>query len=115
MTKNLDFNLEKYKKWLCMAMLLTAQAGFGQAPLPLNDLSFFQNTSSSWKIVSDVKADLNKNGTLNFSEGTGILVNQPDKKNPGKDLLTKLQYGDLDLELDYMMAKNSNSGIYLQG
>jgi hypothetical protein len=30
-------------------------------------------------------------------------------------LLTNLQHGDLDLELDYMMAKGSNSGIYLQG
>jgi hypothetical protein len=30
-------------------------------------------------------------------------------------LFTKTVYGDADLELDYMMAKGSNSGIYLQG
>ena len=38
-----------------------------------------------------------------------------DAKNPGKDLISHLQHGDLDLELDYMMAMGSNSGIYMQG
>ena len=27
----------------------------------------------------------------------------------------RLQHGDVDLELDYMMASKSNSGVYLQG
>ena len=29
--------------------------------------------------------------------------------------LPTLQHGDVDLELDYMMASKSNSGVYLQG
>ena len=49
------------------------------------------------------------------TKGTGILVNLPDKKNHGADLYTNFEHGDLDMELDYMMAKGSNSGIYLQG
>ncbi len=30
-------------------------------------------------------------------------------------LYTKEEFGDIELELDFMMAKNSNSGVYLQG
>jgi hypothetical protein len=39
----------------------------------------------------------------------------PDKKNKGTDLISILQHGDADVELDFMMAKGSNSGVYLQG
>ena len=49
------------------------------------------------------------------SAGTGALVNTPGSKTPGTDLYSNMEHGDADLELDYMMAKGSNSGIYLQG
>jgi len=41
-------------------------------------------------------------------------VNLPNPTDR-KDLYTNLKHGDIDLELDCMMAKGSNSGIYLQG
>ena len=34
---------------------------------------------------------------------------------PNYELLSKFQHGDLDIEMDYMLAKGSNSGVYLQG
>src|SRR3546814_16320025 len=37
------------------------------------------------------------------------------KSAHGKDLYSVGEFGDMDLELDYMMARGSNSGIYLQG
>ncbi|GAB2528754.1 family 16 glycoside hydrolase [Spirosoma aerophilum] len=90
--------------------------------LPLNDLSAFSSPTPNWRIVGNVRADLNKTNTLTTDKGTGILANIPlakmpeDAKNPFKyDLLTTLQHGDVDLEFDYMMASQSNSGVYLQG
>ncbi|WP_460968804.1 family 16 glycoside hydrolase [Spirosoma migulaei] len=90
--------------------------------LPLNDLSAFSNPTPNWRIVGSVRADLNKENTLLTDKGTGVLANIPlahptaDPKNPYKyDLFTTLQHGDVDLELDYMMASKSNSGVYLQG
>ncbi|WP_020601002.1 family 16 glycoside hydrolase [Spirosoma panaciterrae] len=90
--------------------------------LPLNDLSAFVSPASNWRIVGGVRADLAKENTLVTTKGTGILANIPlahptaDPKNPYKyDLFTTLQHGDIDLELDYMMASKSNSGVYLQG
>ena len=42
------------------------------------------------------------------------MVNLPNA-TARQDLFTNFKHGDLDIELDYMMAKGSNSGIYLQG
>lgn len=81
----------------------------------LNDLSFFKKSSKTWQIVGSVQADLNRVNSLNFSKGNGILLNLPDKKQKGEDLYSLADYGDIDLELEYLMALESNSGIYLQG
>ncbi|WP_080054109.1 family 16 glycoside hydrolase [Spirosoma aerolatum] len=90
--------------------------------LPLNDLSAFVSPTPNWRIVGGVRADLAKENSLVTTKGTGILANIPlahptaDPKNPYKyDLFTTLQHGDIDLELEYMMASKSNSGVYLQG
>lgn len=102
--------------WVCSVGLALAQAPAGNAPtsLPLNDLSSFKAAGSNWRIAGDASADLVQNGALTATKGTGVLVNLPDKKS-ATDLQSTLQHGDLDLELDYMMAKGSNSGVYLQG
>jgi len=86
-----------------------------QASIPLTDLSFFKQASASWRVAGDVKADLNTANVLQASTGTGVLVNTPGEKTPGADLYSNMEHGDADLELDYLMAKGSNSGIYLQG
>jgi hypothetical protein len=90
--------------------------------VPLNDLSAFTSPTANWRIVGSVRADLNKPNTLITEKGTGVLANIPlekapaDPKNPSKyNLFTTIQHGDVDLELDYMMAAKSNSGVYLQG
>ena len=43
-----------------------------------------------------------------------MLANRPDDQNQA-NLFTRWEHGDVDLSLDFMMAKGSNSGIYLQG
>lgn len=90
---------------------------FGQSvvEIDLNDLSAFKNPSKSWQIVAGVKADLSKPNVVNFINGSGVLLNLPDKKNKGEDIYTVAEYGDIDLELEYLMAAGANSGIYLQG
>jgi hypothetical protein len=81
----------------------------------LDDLSAFKASSKSWQIIGSVQADISKTNMLTFSKGAGVLVNFPDKKSKGEDLYTLAEYGDIDLELEYLMASGSNSGIYLQG
>lgn len=99
----------------CFFFVLCQQPLQAQTTWPLGDLSAFDNPGPAWKLAGDVRADISKKEALTASPGTGILVNAVDKDHTGKDLFTRMQYGDMDLELDFMMATGSNSGIYLQG
>ncbi|MGV3503708.1 MAG: 3-keto-disaccharide hydrolase [Adhaeribacter sp.] len=100
----------------CLATLATESRGQNPAltPLPLTDLSAFKPLDDNWKLAGDVAFDPFKPGKAKTTAGTGILVNQPGKGSNGH-LFTTLEHGDLELELDFMMAKNSNAGVYLQG
>lgn len=51
---------------------------------------------------------------VTYQSGQGILLNM--NKDTLKDhLISTWEHGDLELELEVMMPKGSNSGIYLQG
>ena len=80
----------------------------------LIDMKAFKPTTKNWNIVGDVLADRTKKQTFSSSEGTGILLNTPQKET--KDhLFTNFNHGDIELEFDVMMPVKSNSGIYFQG
>ncbi len=102
------------KFWIACVCLLGCQQLRAQNTVPLTNLSFFDNPSPNWKVAAGVQAEIAQDEVLTTKDGSGILVNLPGKTG-AKDLFTKTTYGDADLELDYMMAKGSNSGIYLQG
>lgn len=102
--------------WQCLIGPAFGQAAGGQAnTVSLQDMSFFRDPGKTWQLAGDVAADPAKEHAFKPEKGTGILVNLPTKKNKGADLYSNLEHGDMDLELEYMMAKGSNSGIYLQG
>jgi hypothetical protein len=46
--------------------------------------------------------------------GSGILLNL-NEEGKKDNLITAFEHGDIELELDVMLPKSSNSGIYLQG
>lgn len=82
--------------------------------LPLQDLSSFQPVQEgNWIIVGGVTARLDEAAPLSTSPGTGILVNTAPAAS-GSHLVTTWEHGDMELELDFMMPQESNSGIYLQ-
>jgi hypothetical protein len=99
---------------VCLWASLCPLPGHGQE-VKFDDLEFFDSPGKTWSIVGDVVADLENAEQLSIVKGTGVMVNQPTKRDQGKDLLSKEIYGDIDLELEYMTFKGSNSGIYLQG
>lgn len=89
--------------------------GAAQNTVSFDDLDAFETPGKTWSIVADARADLSQQGLLTVSKGNGVLVNLPTEENKGQDLYTKASFGDLDLELEYLVAKGANSGIYLQG
>lgn len=102
-----------------LLVLLTSGMGLQQAAaqqqLPLSDLSAFKPASKTWRIAGDAQADLAAANVLKPATGSGVLLNLPTDKEHGTDLFTNLVHGDADVEFEYMMAKGSNSGVYLQG
>ncbi len=111
--------------------------------LLLQDLSDFKQQAGNWQIVGDVTMDPNidihqheekkpavesgkkKNKSKDnpvveqpkaviFESGKGILLNINDDTKKD-NLVTTWEHGDIELELEVMIPKGSNSGIYLQG
>jgi len=82
--------------------------------IPLSNLDAFNRPGTNWSIAGNAAADINSEGILNTVPGTGVVVNLISQKD-NTHLITRQQFGDIELELDFMMPKGSNSGIYLQG
>ena len=127
---------------LCIQIITYAafsQSASGLKSIELNDLSAFRPQDGNWRIVGSVMMDPStdihdkipapatgkklKKGEapqmmmaqpVTFSAGTGILLNMNDDK-VRSHLITVMEHGDLELELELMVPKGSNSGIYLQG
>jgi hypothetical protein len=110
------------RRWAVLAALalgiappLAAQSATLPADsIELTDMKDFRPTDGNWRVVGGAEADGVGATALATSPGTGVLVNLPNDKQRS-NLFTTWEHGDLDLELDFMMPKGSNSGIYLQG
>ncbi len=86
-------------------------------PISLADLTAFVSPSSNWKIVGQVTGNFS-NEKLKTEKGKGILFNDfsaDTRDKPGTNLFTGMEHSDIFLSCDFMMPKNSNSGIYFQG
>ncbi|MDQ3392973.1 MAG: DUF1080 domain-containing protein [Bacteroidota bacterium] len=123
-------------KVICIAPLF-AQSNSLQ-PLELKNLSEFKEQAGNWFVVGDVSIDpsvdvshkqeappapkkKNKKEAasaapraVNYQEGSGILLNINDETKKS-NIVTNWEHGDIYLEMDVMLPKGSNSGLYLQG
>jgi hypothetical protein len=129
--------------FLCVCVACAFPAAAQTQNLNLNDLSAFRPQAGNWQIVGDVvinpDLDIHEKGKtelqpevvkrgkktkgvvviteqkpVTFTSGSGILLNMNDDVK--KDHLVSVQeHGDLELELEVMLPRGSNSGIYLQG
>lgn len=97
--------------------ILYSLSGYSQGPVPgtisLNSLDAFRNPARNWVVASDASANFSKVDAIKALNGSGAVVNTSLQK--GANLVTKEEFGDVDLELDFMMAKGAASGVYLQG
>jgi hypothetical protein len=80
----------------------------------LADLRAFRPTSANWRIAGGATVDRGRDLALVAEAGTGVLVNSPTDAAKGH-LFTTFEHGDIDVALDVMLPKGSNSGVYLMG
>ena len=98
---------------LLQPVLLNAQGDSNFVSVAMKSESF-RNIGKNWITASNAKGDYTIENDLKPVKGEGVLVNTALAGN-GEHLVTSQEFGDLELEVDVMLAKNSNSGIYLQG
>jgi hypothetical protein len=109
---NQTFSLLNDKKRLLLwCSLLCLNAAFAQSYQALDALADFRNPPTNWQSVGDAMGTPSDK-ILTAKAGTGTLLCTPKE---GGNLMSNLEHGDLDLSLDVMIPKGSNSGIYLQG
>lgn len=83
-------------------------------PLSLSDFSAFKEHSENWQVAGEVFVDRSAEMKMEQTAGTGILANTAPAPE-GANLFTAFEHGDIELELDVMVPRGSNSGIYFQG
>ncbi|RYZ48014.1 MAG: DUF1080 domain-containing protein, partial [Sphingobacteriales bacterium] len=86
-----------------------------QDSINLTNLTNYRSTATGWQMAGDVIMDLKTANSFRTSPGTTILYNTYSEKQKPTDLFTSAEHGDADISLDFMMARGSNSGIFLQG
>lgn len=104
---------------LQLVLLCAAYANGGQKPAPadtikLTDLAAYANPGKNWRMASAVTVDPEKPGELKATPGNELLVNLTGN-GKGSDLYTTASYGDIDLDLEFVVSSGVSSGIYLQG
>jgi Domain of Unknown Function (DUF1080) len=76
-------------------------------------LDAFSGKTDAWKWVKAVTLDPANPKKLAFEPGTGIVVN--GEKGTAPDLYTKEKYGDLEIHVEFLISKGSNSGVKFHG
>lgn len=106
-------------KYLLLLGILHSKIGHSQSidftSIPLTNLKEFKDPGENWIVTSDFRSDYAEPWKLKkLDDGTGTVINDLSEKNRSH-LVTKKEFGDLVVELDFMMDKGSNSGVYLSG
>ena len=132
--------MRKLAAMLCMLSIwgINAQDGFTEDHF--QDLTSFQEPTANWVTVKSVSMDpetdssipvkgytkkeirtrkkknlpLTPPQALTLTDGKGILV-QSKFTNTSKPLQTKWNHGDLELDLEFMLAKGTKAALLLQG
>lgn len=78
----------------------------------ISGLEDFKEPLGKWFEAGNAKLNPDDEKKLLAIEGKGVLISEQGKT---VNLVTKQKYGDVKVELDFMISKKSNSGVYLQG
>jgi hypothetical protein len=102
---------------ICILFLITSSAANAQSKATVleliadHDLSVWRQPTNLWSIVGDVFLSPDNPKALSSKPGAGILFNG----GRTSDLVSKQEFGDMNLHIEFMISKRSNSGVYFMG
>jgi hypothetical protein len=102
---------------ICILCLFASSVANAQSKAPVlelikdQDLSVWRQPTNLWSIVGDVFLSPDNPKALSSKPGTGILFNGGHTP----DLVSKQEFGDIELHTEFIISKRSNSGVYFMG
>ncbi len=72
-------------------------------------------SSFKWKSVGQAEMPASAPETLQTTSGHGIMFIAGATKSKDVNILSKQEFGDIELHVEFLIPKNSNSGLYLMG
>ena len=75
------------------------------------DLSAWKPDKGDWQIVGGAHLNPSDDKLLAAEPGAGAILNGPTGRT--KNLFTKSEFGDVRAHVEFMVSKDSNSGVYL--
>ncbi|CDF78718.1 putative multi-domain protein [Formosa agariphila KMM 3901] len=78
----------------------------------LKTLDDFQAPTGDWFLAKDVAVDSKNQQEIKYTKGGNVFVNGVIGKT--NHLVSKESFGDVELHVEFLIPKGSNSGIYLQ-
>ncbi|MDN3665566.1 DUF1080 domain-containing protein [Algibacter miyuki] len=102
----------KYQIHIVFLAIITCFSNsiFGQ--IKLKSINDFKQPVGDWFLANKVNVDSVNNKAFQYTEGEGVFVNGPTGKT--KHLESKDEFGDMELHIEFLLPKGSNSGIYFQ-
>src|SRR5262245_9153421 len=76
-------------------------------------LAQWKKPHGAWLVAGDVEIDSQNPRRLSAKPGKGVIVNGP--KGSTANLLSKQDFGDIELHLEFNIPKGSNSGVKFHG
>ncbi len=80
----------------------------------LAGLGDFRAVAGNWSEARALSGDPRRDAVLQPVPGQGMLVNRPTASQRGH-LFSTWEHGDVELDLEFLLAPGSNSGVYLMG
>lgn len=106
----------KYPTLVVLLLLLGAVGAFAQAGPSIvlikdHDLSVWRQPTNLWSIIGGVALSPSDPKLLVAKPGEGVLFNG----GRTTDLVSKQEFGDVQLHIEFNISKRSNSGVYFMG
>jgi hypothetical protein len=98
---------------LALASAFTFGADRTQRLFDGKDLAGWRTPTGTWSVVKEVSLDPADPKQFVLVPGEGVIVNSAASHTV--DLITQAEFGDMEVHVEFCIAKHSNSGVYLMG
>lgn len=78
-----------------------------------NEMAAWRKPTGRWQVAGGATVDPKNPKRLTAQPGSGTIVNGPTGRT--NDIVTKEKYGDIEVHLEFVVPKGSNSGIKFEG